>query len=196
MKSLVTYSVEMDTQEVNEAVDFMTEKDIVFTENVFRPGSEKYFLFFNEARRLMNMDMLQVEGINKEILDTDIGKFDMYENVRVPLDCPMPYLGEENIEEEEKQEIGKPKRGGSKKFYVYVKNGDRVKKISFGDKGGASDGSTLKTKINDPEARKSFAARHQCSSQTDRTSAAYWSCRLPRYAKSLGMQVNNPGAFW
>jgi hypothetical protein len=191
MKKFVTYSVEMDQNEVIEAADFMTERDIVFTENVFRPGSEKYFLFFNEARRLMNMDMLQVEGVNKEILNTDIGKFDMYEGVAVPLDCPMPYL-----EEEEKKEIGKVKRGGSKKFYVYVKDGDRVKKVSFGDKGGAADGSTLKTKINDPEARKSFAARHQCSSQTDRTSAAYWSCRLPRYAKSLGMQVNNPGAFW
>jgi len=191
MKKFVTYSVEMDQNEVNEAVDFMAERDIVFTENVFRPGSEKYFLFFNEARRLMNMEMLQVEGVNKEILNTDIGKFDMYEGVTVPLDCPMPYL-----EEEEKKEIGKVKRGGSKKFYVYVKDGDRVKKVSFGDKGGAADGSTLKTKINDPEARKSFAARHQCSSQTDRTSAAYWSCRLPRYAKSLGMQVNNPGAFW
>ena len=192
MKRFVTYTVEMDQKEVNEAVDFMNERDIVFTENVFRPGSEKYFLFFNEARRLMNMDMLQVEGINKEILETDIGKFDVYEGLNVPLDCPMPYL----TEEEEKKEIGKPKRGGSKKFYVYVKDGDRVKKVSFGDKDGAADGSTLKTKINDPEARKSFAARHQCSTQTDRTSAAYWSCRLPRYAKSLGMQVNNPGAFW
>ena len=192
MKGFVTYTVKMDQKEVNEAVDFMNERDIVFTENVFRPGSEKYFLFFNEARRLMNMDMLQVEGINKEILETDIGKFDVYEGLNVPLDCPMPYL----TEEEEKKEIGKPKRGGSKKFYVYVKDGDRVKKVSFGDKGGAADGSTLKTKINDPEARKSFAARHQCSTQTDRTSAAYWSCRLPRYAKSLGMQVNNPGAFW
>ena len=192
MKKFVTYTVEMDQNEVNEAVDFMNERNIVFTENVFRPGSEKYFLFFNEARRLMNMDMLQVEGVNKEILETDIGRFDLYEGYRVPLDCPMPNLNEE----EEKKEIGKPKRGGPKKFYVYVKDGDRVKKVTFGDKGGASDGSTLKTKINDPEARKSFAARHQCSSQTDRTSASYWSCRLPRYAKSLGMQVNNPGAFW
>ena len=29
-------------------------------------------------------------------------------------------------------------RGGSKKFYVYVKDGDKVKKVSFGDTTGLS----------------------------------------------------------
>lgn len=181
----------MDIQEIQEAVNFMSQKDIIITENVFRPGSEKYFLFFNEARRLVNEGLLNVDDISKEILKTNIGEFDLYEGSVVPLDFPMPFL-----KEEEDKPIGKPQRGGPKKFYVYVKDDDSVKKIPFGDKGGAASGATLKTKINDPEARQNFAARHRCSSQTDRTSAAYWSCRLPRYAKSLGMQVDNPGAFW
>ena len=41
--------------------------------------------------------------------------------------------------------------------------------------------------MSDPKARKSFAARHKCAQQTDKTKAAYWACRLPRYAKQLGL---------
>jgi len=86
--------------------------------------------------------------------------------------------------------IGKPKRGGSKKFYVYVrKPGGGIKKVSFGDTTG------LSAKINNPEARRAFAKRHDCANKKDRTKASYWSCRLPRYAKLLGLKSNFSG-FW
>jgi hypothetical protein len=86
--------------------------------------------------------------------------------------------------------IGKPKRGGSKKFYVYVRNPKtkKIKKVSFGGEG-------LKAKINNPKARKAFAARHNCAQKNDKTKASYWSCRLPRYAKLLGLKSNFSG-FW
>jgi len=42
--------------------------------------------------------------------------------------------------------------------------------------------------LNNPEARKSFAARHNCADKKDKTKAGYWACNLPRYAKSLGLQ--------
>jgi len=90
-----------------------------------------------------------------------------------------------------KVELNKPKRGGSKKFYVYVKDGDKVKKVSFGAKDG---GGNLAVKLRDPEARKNFAARHNCPQKNDKTSAGYWSCRLPRYAKSLGL--SGGGTWW
>ena len=87
--------------------------------------------------------------------------------------------------------LGKPKRGGSKKFYVYVKNPQtkKIKKISFGDTTG------LSAKINNPKARKAFAARHDCKNKTDKTKASYWSCRLPRYSKLLGLKSSFSG-FW
>ena len=85
--------------------------------------------------------------------------------------------------------IGKPKRGGSKKFYVYVRDKGKIKKVSFGDTSG------LSAKINNPEARRAFAARHDCKNKKDRTKASYWSCRLPRYAKLLGLKSNFSG-FW
>lgn len=110
------------------------------------------------------------------LLQTDIGSWDVYENEAVPLDYPM-------FTEEAEPELNKPKRGGSKKFYVYVRNPDtgNVKKVEWGDTSG------LKLKIDDPDARKSFAARHQCDQQKDRTSAAYWACNTPRYSKQLGL---------
>jgi hypothetical protein len=84
--------------------------------------------------------------------------------------------------------IGKPMRGGSKKFYVYVRDKGKIKKVSFGQAG-------MSAKINNPEARRAFAARHDCKNKKDRTKASYWSCRLPRYAKLLGLKSNFSG-FW
>jgi len=84
--------------------------------------------------------------------------------------------------------LNKPKRGGSKAYYVYVKDGDKVKKVSFGSGG-------LRAKINNKDARSAFAARHNCKNKKDRTTAGYWSCNLPRYAKALGLGANK-NTFW
>jgi len=86
--------------------------------------------------------------------------------------------------------IGKPKRGGSKKFYVYVRDKGKVKKVSFGMAGGG-----LRAKLNNPEARRAFSKRHDCPNKKDRTKASYWSCRLPRYAKLLGFKTTFSG-YW
>ena len=86
--------------------------------------------------------------------------------------------------------IGKPKRGGPKAYYVYVRDPKtkRIKKVTFGSGG-------LKAKIRNPKARKAFAARHRCKTANDRTTARYWSCRLPRYASMLGLGANM-NTFW
>ena len=86
-----------------------------------------------------------------------------------------------------KVELNKPKRGGDKKFYVYVKNPKtgNIKKVSFGAKG-------MSVKTDDPARVRNFVARHNCKSRNDKTTASYWSCRLPRY-KSLGIKG---GQWW
>jgi len=88
-------------------------------------------------------------------------------------------------------ELNKPKVGGPKKYYVYVKDPStgNIKKVSWGDTTG------LKVKLNDPEARKSFAARHDCANKKDKTKPGYWACNLPRYAKSLGLSGGG-NFFW
>ena len=88
--------------------------------------------------------------------------------------------------------IGKPMRSssGGKAYKVYVKDPKtkKIKTVRFGSGG-------LRAKINDSKARAAFAARHKCSQKKDRTKAGYWSCRLPRYAKLLGLKSSFSG-FW
>ena len=103
-------------------------------------------------------------------------------------------LNEEEIEEAEFRgkdvPLNKPKRGGSKAYYVYVRDPKtkKIKKVSFGSGG-------LRAKIKNKEARNAFAARHNCKNKKDRTKAGYWSCNLPRYASALGLGANM-NTFW
>jgi len=120
----------------------------------------------------------------KQIISTLI-EYDVYNDYKYLLNLnEAEYQGK-------KVQIGKPKRGGAsgKKFYVYIMDKGKVKKVSFGDSGG------LSTKINDPKARQAFAKRHKCAQKTDRTKASYWSCRIGRYWKSLGGSKNFSG-YW
>jgi len=66
--------------------------------------------------------------------------------------------------------LGKPMRGDVKKFKVYVKKGDKVVKVNFGDP-------NMKIKKSNPARRKSFRARHRCATPGPRYKARYWSCR-------------------
>jgi len=86
--------------------------------------------------------------------------------------------------------LNKPKRGGSKAYFVYTRNPKtgKIIKVSFGSGG-------LKAKINNAKARKSFAKRHNCPAKKDKTKAGYWSCRLPRYASLLGLK-SSFGGYW
>lgn len=59
---------------------------------------------------------------------------------------------------------------GPKKRAVYVKDGDKVKKVTFGDP-------NMRIKKSDPERRKSFRARHNCENPGPKTKARYWSCK-------------------
>jgi hypothetical protein len=151
----------------------------------------------HEARILWKQGIIELLAEDKKLFEnTDLGRFGMFEGEIVPLDLPMmeiEILTEVELEEEKKQPaLGKPKRGGSKKFYVYVKDPrtKRIKKVSFGMAGGG-----LRAKLNNSKARSAFSKRHNCPQKKDRTKASYWSCRLPRYAKLLGFKTTFSG-YW
>jgi len=110
-----------------------------------------------------------------------------------PKEYILNLIGEEvELDEAEYQgrkvKLNSPKRGGPKKFYVYVKNPKtgRVKKISWGDTSG------LSVKSGDRDRVRSFVARHKCKQKNDKMKAGYWACRTPRY-KALGVKG---GAWW
>ena len=62
-------------------------------------------------------------------------------------------------------------KGSSKKFGVYVKDGEKVKKVTFGSP-------SMEIRRDDPKARASFRARHKCDLKKDKTTPGYWSCRM------------------
>jgi len=59
---------------------------------------------------------------------------------------------------------------GKKKSVVYVSDGDKVKRVTFGDP-------NMKIKKAQKSNRKSFRARHKCDTPGPKTKARYWSCR-------------------
>jgi hypothetical protein len=169
---------------VEKAILFHKENDIPLAQNIFRPHSENYYKLFREAKTLKESVFLN--EFDEYLMSTDIGEIAMYEGKEVPLDHPLveaEYKGKE-------VELNNPKRGGKKKFFVYVKNDKgNVIKVQFGDTSG------LSAKINNPAARKSFAARHNCAAKKDKTKPGYWSCNLPRYAAQLGLKGGG-SFFW
>ena len=98
----------------------------------------------------------------------------------VPNCVPVKESKPEMIEEAEFQgrsvELNNPTRckkgekGCSKKFKVFVKDGDKVKKVQFGDP-------NMEIKKDNPKNRKSFRARHNCDNPGPKTMARYWSCK-------------------
>lgn len=185
---------------LSEGIKYHITNGIPLVENIYRPLSKQYFALFHEARMLYNNGLISVTEDDAELLESNIGEFGNYNGIKVPLDYPISldelinlYESME-IEEADKKKnppIGKPKRGGSKKFYVYVKDPKtkRIKKVSFGDTTG------LRAKLNNSKARQAFSKRHNCPQKKDRTKASYWSCRLPRYAKLLGFKTTFSG-YW
>ena len=237
---------------MSEGMRYHVETRTSLYDPIYRPGSSAFSKLLSEARELKKLGHVFSEA-ECELLESDCGKFGMYEGKRVPLDVPMieedlaqkesglfatkieklasqiksgfekdkimksleaavknpngpeakefkalgggeyadvdleelsDYLkAHPNINEAEykgkKVSLGKPQRGGSKKFYVYVKCGDNVRKISFGDP-------NLSVKVGDPKRRASFVARHKCKEKNDRCTAGYWSCRIGRYPNLTG----------
>jgi hypothetical protein len=179
-------------------LDYHIKNGITLSENVFRPYSDSYFNLVCEVRDLHNEGKLKISKEDQWLIETDLGKMVQLSNGEiVSLDCPYLMTEEELLNEAEYQgkkvKVGYPMRnsGSGKKYKVYVKNPStgKIKKISFGDvKGG------LTAKVSNPEARRSFAARHNCKDKKDRTKAGYWACRINRYGHLWGGKTY--GGYW
>ena len=177
---------------LSDGLKYHMDNNRPLTEHLYRAGSRSYFDLFSEARSLYSRGIIDVTGDDKEILtETDLGHYGMFEGKKVPLDFPME-LNEAKKKKKKGPKLNKPMRSssGGKAYKVYVKDPKtgNVKTVRFGSGG-------LRAKINDRKARQAFAKRHKCSQKNDKTKASYWSCRLPRYAKLLGLKSSFSG-FW
>ena len=264
---------------LSEGLRYHIKNSIPLNENIYRPGSERFFSLICEARKWYNEGVLSLFEEDLDYINSDMGSWGNYMGREVALDYPIsqeadhlmtfadkgyyaseeiltkvfnnefgneieievraskyddflddeePYDGvyikmtgpdsetgnvmtrmeaqnllellqnyfEDNLSEGKKKrkkkksgnlyrgrkvKLNKPKRGGKKKFYVYVKNPKtgKIKKISFGAKG-------MTTGLRDPDRRRSFKNRHNCEDKNDKTKAGYWACRIGRYPKVTG----------
>jgi hypothetical protein len=174
-----TNSQRANQEGISESLRYHILNDISIAESVYRPGSDAHFQLLEETRSLFDGGLLDLQGVDFELFsETDLGKFDIFEGNRVPLD----FVFEAEYDGRE-VELNYPTRGGRKKYHVYVKDPEsgNVRHIEFGDvKGG------LKARVSNPKARKSFAARHRCHLKKDKLAAGYWACRINRYAHLWG----------
>ena len=175
---------EADSKKISEALSYHVRSGVGVDRNIFRPGSSAFFHLFRETRKLYN-EGRYFPGSSDELElleDLDIGEFALYEGQMVPLDYPIMKGEEEHLFEAEykgrKVELNKPKRGGSKGAYVYVKNDKgNVQKVEFGSSMPDAMGSSEEHR----KRRKNFGDRHNCAQKKDKTAPGYWSCRLTKF---------------
>ena len=132
--------------------------------------------FFNEG-----YDDFDIEISSDELDETDEITFDDDDDFFAEYGV-MWYNDDDVIDEAEYQgrkvKLGKPMAGDTKKFKVYVKNPKgNVVKVNFGHGGSSVKGKSMRIRKNNPAARRSFRARHNCDNPGPRHKARYWSCR-------------------
>jgi len=59
---------------------------------------------------------------------------------------------------------------GRKKSEVFVQEGGKVRRVTFGDP-------NMRIKKDQPRRRSNFRARHNCATPGPKTKARYWSCK-------------------
>ena len=182
------------TEDVNISNNLLyhLQKQIPLSENIFRTYSDSYFELLEEVRTLYFENKIELCDSDAELVESDLGKKELFEGREVYLDAPIEV--EEDLLMELKHRgrtvnLSRPFRtpGGPKKYAVYVKSKNgKVKKVTFGDP-------NMRSRASSKARRKSFAARHRCSQKKDRTTAGYWSCRSHRM-RSLGNK--GKGKYW
>ncbi len=177
---------------ISDNLKYHIEKQIPLSENIFRTYSDSYFELLEEVRTLYFNNQIELCDPDAELVESDLGKKELFEGREVYLDAPIEI--EEDLVMEAKHRgknvtLNRPVRtpGGPKKYAVYVKSkGGTIKKVTFGDP-------NMRSRASSKARRKSFAARHRCSQKKDRTTAGYWSCRSHRM-RSLGNK--GKGKYW
>ena len=129
--------------------------------------------------------LMKEQGYDEETANKIIGSWEQEDKKKSEGEF-ISSLGEGEIAVEaeyqgKKVTLNKPMRNsdGKSKFKVYVQDGDKVKKVTFGDP-------NMEIKRDSDERRKSFRARHNCADKKDKTTAGYWSCKMWQKGKSVG----------
>tara|TARA_B100000963_G_C22619323_1_gene669060 strand:+ start:1783 stop:2406 length:624 start_codon:yes stop_codon:yes gene_type:complete len=195
LKEIIILKESFDS-EISSDLNYHVNNNLSVHNSIYRYASDKHLELIKEVRSLYNKNNIVLCENDEHIIESDAGLFGEYRGEQVLLDLPFEKQYDEINEAKykgKKVKLNQPKRGGSKKFYVFVKDPktNNVIRVEFGAKDG---GRKLSVKLKDPDARKRFSDRHNCEEKNDKTKPGYWSCRLPRYAKMLGL--SGEGRWW
>jgi len=187
--------------DISEDLKYHIDNSISLSESIFRYGSDKYIQILSEIKKLYKNGHIVVNTNDAHILE-DFTDDKIKVNGEIKL---LEFIEESNdgsLNESDKfkgKSSGSPSRdsSGGKAYKVYVAgcstktetNPRGIKLIRFGSGG-------LKAKLSDSDAKKRYDSRHGCSDgrHNDKCKAGYWSCRLPRYSKKLGL--SGGGKWW
>ena len=192
---------------VSDDLQYHLDNKIALGEGLFRYGSDSYVKLYTEIKNLKDLNAIKLNENDEELIKDFTNQSVIIEGKRILLNLIVEDNGSYILEEGKKKskdrykgkKSNSPTRGasGGKAYKVFVpgcnvktkSNPRGIKKIQFGSGG-------LKAKLSNKEAKKSYNARHGCAKgkHNDKCKAGYWSCRLPRYAKSLGL--SGGGTWW
>ena len=187
---------------VSDGLQYHLDNKIALGEGIFRYGSDKYVELYTEVKELKDKGLITLNENDEALIEDFTNQTIVIEGETILLNLIIENNGEYIIEEGDRykgKKTNSPTRGagGGKAYTVFVpgcaaktkSNPRGIKKVSFGSGG-------LKAKLSNKEAKKSYNARHGCSKgrHNDKCKAGYWSCRLPRYAKKLGL--SGGGTWW
>lgn len=162
---------------LSENIKYHLHNGLSLTESIFRLGSDAHEDLMCEVRNLYENKLIELNDPDDLFImeKTNGGKKGIHDGKKVTLDSP-------------KRNTTNP----DKKFIVYVNSGNKdkegnvkAKKIEWGHP-------DYEIKNDDPEASKSFRARHKCSQKKDRKTAGWWACNVHRYHKQLGLASSKP----
>lgn len=191
-----TFGHSSDEEKMNEAIEFSkqqldTLRKNYSTINKINPSSPAYTKLIKLLNSLDNKALKQIANADVKFVSMlaknrikegeEIEEYDVetLEELNDFHNFMKEYKSSVNEAEYQgrKVELGKIMQGDVKKFKVYVNNDKgNVVKVNFGQ-GGDAKGGTMRIRKNNPEARKSFRARHNCDNPGPRWKARYWSCR-------------------
>jgi hypothetical protein len=181
---------EFNKHSISENLSYHFDNGIGLFESVFRIESEAWLNLVCEARNLFNSGQIGLTDEEIWLVNTDVGKTEIFEGKIVFLDIPFEDV--EGVNEAEyrgrKVKLNRPFRtpSGPRKFSVYTKNDKgNVVKVGFGEPG-------MRVNNNDPAKSRSFRKRMGCDNPGPTWKAKYWSCNVARYRKLLGIKSSRP----
>ncbi len=129
-----SFSEYRGSENISESLRYHIDNNISIVESIYRPGSRAHIEIIKEARELWKGGNLDLDVIDRSILEsTELGDIGYYNGKVVPIDMPIEVLDQisEAKYKGRKVDLNKPKRnsGSGTKYVVYVRDTKKKREI-------------------------------------------------------------------